>query len=145
MIEFRRRIFSLGFVLLAIPSIGIAMLGEPGWVQSAVYQSSVVLAFAFLGLRGLTDFVSESHHGKLMAGFLLAVTMAGVFPVCVELNAAAFLGRASAEFDTWHLLPLFAVIHEVIYVVLCGAITAVACAIIGIVGALKRTRSTNPT
>jgi hypothetical protein len=74
-----------------------------------------------------------------MSAFLLAITVAAIAIPCLYVGMAAFFGRAQAEFYTWHLLPLFAGMYQIIGTAI---VATIAGAIVGI-AALFRKRGNN--
>lgn len=117
-----RTIFLLGFILLVVPCIGVALSGESPWLGQAVYQSSIWVGITLIMLWGLIEVVARSVQTSFISVILLTIAFAAVFPASMYINHAAFFGRHSADLQTWHLLPLFAFIYQGLSILIFGGL-----------------------
>ena len=131
--EVRRFIFIAGLGFAILSSIGAFFANKPPWFSEAVYFSSVFIGLSLIVLWGFTELMSHSFPGKLMGVFLLSIALTAAIVPNLQINIAVFLGQPKADVNTWHLLPLFAVISHISAVLFIGILFGAICMTITIV------------
>lgn len=119
-----RSIYACGFV-----SFGVAdWIGEhqpaPRWFASAVSEGvlfmAITTALLWISLEILLHFVRK----RGVWATALAVSVAAVGEPAFYLISAALYGSEHAQLDTWHLLGMFAVMHQLYAIVITLLIAA---------------------
>jgi hypothetical protein len=123
-------------------SLGAIFLNDPRpWYRDAVVKGSLWVA-ASLVLVGLgAELLGRFFRGPVMQLYLLMLVITAAVVPNLYLNAAAFFGRETADFQTWHLLPLFAVMYQVEAVMWVAIFAGLGCLVYL---ALRRLRKGSP-
>lgn len=125
-----RVIYLLGFIALSAAAARAFVSDSPDWFGEAVYQGCIFIVITNSLLWGGSELVLKLKTICAIRIILLMVAVGAIASPSLYLVGAAFYGETKAEFDTWHLLPLFAVIHQLEAVVAgvvvgCGIATVV--------------------
>ena len=111
-----RILFTTGLVVVLVPCVAVGWLEQRDWVTDGVYSAAiyagVVLILSWALGELLFRFVPAAGPVIVAAAISLAA-VPGFY-----INSATFLGRGAADFNTWHLLPLFAVMYQMAATVL---------------------------
>jgi hypothetical protein len=113
-----RSVYACGFVALAVAATGASMQAAPGWFAEAVHQGSLFVAVTTGVLWACSELLTHYVSRRGILATTVAVSFAAAVVPGVYLIGAAFQGASKAVFDTWHLLSLFAVAHQMQAVVL---------------------------
>ena len=101
----------------------------PTWFASGVSEAALMLAISttmlWIGLEVVLHF-ARSRGSRITV--LAVAFMAVAYPALCLVNAAAF-GMTRAEFNTWHLLALFAPVHQ-IYAIIATLMVAMVVALL---------------
>jgi hypothetical protein len=125
-----RLILISGFVPLAIGTLYSLTLAAPGWYAWPVFTSCLFVGFALCIFWGSAEFLMRIPIGTSWLVWILLTTIAAVLSPWFYVLPAAVYGSDVGEFDTWHLLPLFAVMHMVQALVFFGTCAAVVILVI---------------
>jgi len=138
-----RTIFLAGIASALLPSLCAFFAGKPPWFGEAVYLTSGYIGFSLVVLWSCTELLSYYFPGRLMGTFLVAVALPAALVPSLDVNWAVFLGRDGADIQTWHLLPLFAAMDQILATVAVGTSVGVVCDGVALVRALRRRRPDN--
>ena len=127
-----RLIYVSGFVILVAAAIRTFLGAGPDWFGEAVYTSCAFVAVSLIVFWLASELALRFSTRRGVHFLVLAIALAAVITPVLYISRAAFFGQGSAEFDTWHLLPLFTLMHQVKIVVIVGAIGGCLMAIIAI-------------
>jgi hypothetical protein len=108
-----RAVYACGFAGLAVAAIGASMQAAPDWFAEAVHRGSLFVAVTTGVLWVCSELLTHYSSRRGILGTAVAVSFAAVLVPNAYLIGAAFEGVNKAAFDTWHLLSLFAVVHQV--------------------------------
>jgi hypothetical protein len=127
MLRASRVIFVAGLVLLLIPCVAVGLLEERDWVADGIYGAAIYAGVVLAFVWGLGELVFHFLSDNTVGVVVLCSAIALVAVPSVYINGAAFVGRSTADFSTWHLLPLFTVLHQLgatVVVTLVAALVA---------------------
>lgn len=125
-----RLLFLSGLVTLAIAANHVSDLDAPDWFASPVYESCWGVGIGVIVLWVFSELLMAFTRSIACRAWLLAVAFAVAYVPWFYVLPASWNGQAIAEFDTWHLLPLFALVHMITTIVFFGAIGGIAIAVI---------------
>lgn len=109
----RRIVLALGMGFALVASAAAFFMDEPAWFKDAIYMGTDWLLCTLVLLAVVSEAVTFFFRYRWLRGFLVAVAVAATIAPVLYLNAAVFLARGEADFQTWHLLPLFQTIYQV--------------------------------
>jgi hypothetical protein len=115
-----RLLYACGVVALIIAAIRALLATAPDWFSEGVYLASAVAGVSLLAFWGLSELVLRFFQQHGVPAVVVIVAFAAVSVTVLYVVGAAFLGQEKAMRDTWHLLPLFAVMHQLEAVVVFG-------------------------
>lgn len=125
-----RLIYVCGVVALIVAAIRASLGSAPGWFGEGVYIASAVASVSLLAFWGISELVLRFFEQFEIRAVVAIVALAAVSAPVFYVVGAAFLGEGKAAFDTWHLLPLFAVMHQMQAVVVFGGVGTVIVALV---------------
>lgn len=111
-----RRIIILAGIGAAVIACATAFIfNEPSWFKEAICETARYLVFSLVVIAAVGELVDcEVSKGFIRFSMLVLTGIATGVP-SLYLLIAAFPGREIADVNTWHLLPLFAVINQIIF------------------------------
>lgn len=128
-----RLLFLSGFAALAMATLHTARTGAPDWFQSPIYQSCEGVGVGLAIFWGISELLMAcTHHaGRLLWVFVMAV--AAIYIPWFYVFRAAWYGQAIADWQTWHLLPMFAIVNMALVTTFLGVVSAVVIAVSSVV------------
>ena len=127
-----RLIYISGFGALIAAAISTFLGTAPDWSGEAVYTSCAFIAVSLIVFWLASELALRFSTRRGVHFLVLAIALAAVITPVLYISRAAFFGQGSAEFDTWHLLPFFALMLQGKVVVIIGAIGGCLMAIIAL-------------
>ena len=123
-----RLVILSGFAALAMATLLTARTSAPDWLKSPIYQSCLGVGVGLAIIWGLSELLMAcTHHiGRLI--WVLAIAVASVYIPWLYVYRAAWFAQSIADRQTWHLLPLFAVVNMALVTTIVGAVSAVVIA-----------------
>jgi hypothetical protein len=118
-----RLILLSGLLAIAAAADLAAMANAPDWFGKAIYQSCDVVGMAIFGLWFGSEVVLFVSRGQYWRIWLIIVSLAAMASPWLYVLPAAIFGQKVAEYSTWHLLPLFALLHMWSATVFIGGIS----------------------
>ena len=139
-----RLVILSGFAALAMATLHTARTSSPDWFQSPIYQSCKGVAVELAIIWGVAELLMASTHRAGRLFWVLTIAMAGVYVPWHYGFWAAWYGQSVADWETWHLLPLFAVVNMALVTTMVGAVSAVVIALCSFVWRFYTARTRHP-
>lgn len=128
-----RAIYACGYVGLVVAVARASTQLASDWFAEAVLQGAVFVAISTGVLWACSETLIRYIPRRGLLSTALAVAFAAVLVPDTYSIGAAYGGLSQAKFDTWHLLSLFAIVHQVqavLLVVIFAGVFAVVFAFI---------------
>lgn len=139
-----RVMYILGLAALSVAALRALRSGGDVWFTKAVYLSVAFTATILLVLWGISELAIRFIARGWLRIILFLMSVGAVLAPSIYIVVGVFLGEAKAEYKTWHLLSMFAVMYQifgvVIGVVIGSAVTAVTATARALVGWLRGER-----
>lgn len=135
-----RLVMGIGVASLLVAALYTVVTDAPDWFDEAILSGCLVAGVPLVVAWGVLELLVLLPHSVAWKFFQLIVSTSFVIVPCLKILPAALFGQSHADFQTWHLLPLFAALHTVVNVVFftgCGAL----CVPIGAFLVRRRRRS----
>lgn len=127
----------VGVILIVAPSIFTLASGKAAWAADPIYQGSIWAVAVLLLWWTICEILMRIRSSNGIRITLNAMTFAAFLPVCVYLSGTS-LSAGVRNIQTWHLLPLFAVMYQISSIIIAAV---VACMVVGITLASRRDKS----
>jgi hypothetical protein len=114
-------VYGVTVLLLAVAVLNVLLFSSPDWFREVVLQATVVALVALGLLAAALEYIARNTIAPRAPLYLLAFAIPPMLLTAGYLFAAAWLGRANAAANTWHLLSLFVIINFV-FLLLMGAL-----------------------
>jgi hypothetical protein len=138
MTRLRRLAFLCGALLLAAAVFNVLHFPAMDWYADAILQASGIAAGELLLLAVIVEFAARLLPGpsaqRAILVFAVIPALWPTFYVCF----AAWAGRETAQFDTWHLLALFAIVNFAEALVFSAILVLGIAGLIGARNAIRR-------
>lgn len=131
--NFYRIAFTLGFLSLAVSAIWASLADAPEWFGEAVRKASLCSALALAVLWILSEAACKFVRLRGVRTLVTFVAIGAASTSLLYVGGAAFLGLDNASHDTWHLLPLFALMHQIKSVLLFSVLGTITVAVVALV------------
>lgn len=101
----------------------------PHWFAEAVSESTLYVAITTAALWIVLEILLHFVRHRGIWATALAVSIIAVAAPAFYVTSAALYGASQADINTWHLLPLFAVMYQV-YAMVAAMLIAAGLALI---------------
>jgi len=124
----------IGASLVLAPSLFVFTSGKAPWAVQPIYQSSKGALGVLVSWWFISEIILHSKPPKSIAVILNVSMCASFLSVFVYLTVAVF-SAGHRDQQTWHLLPIFTVMYQMLSIVASCTLTAL---IIGIMALRKQ-------
>lgn len=128
-----RFMFFSSAVALTLAAVRSGGSDGPEWLTKPVCEACWGAGLALIAFWGVAEGMMAFGRGTLLRLWLLALACGTACVPCFYVLPAAWRGDTIADIQTWHLLPLFAVIHMFTVTALFGGLSGIVIILIRLI------------
>lgn len=125
-----RAIYVLGLIAVLVASSVTFRNGGAEWFVQAIYVTCVAVGVTLLTLWGISEVFVRYIPVWWVHVVILIASIGGLAFPAFYLMMAALYGERHAEFQTWHLLPMFALLRVIMGLVIGTVIGSILACIV---------------